>query len=264
MQFEALPACGTDQHHSSTRSSVVVNPWSGPINSDSHTHCVSTGSEGSQGWHRSPTAWDRAQSQQPDNIHTHTHTHSCSPTAASSRRGIRSVALCQGLGERGYFGWGISGRADPDAETLLLLWEADSVLQISPRTLHCHSATSHKPDLSSDTQTALSPNAGTGKERKGGMRTMGEQRPTKLPLTLSEAPTLNLAWKVQQGWRREPAWKARNTWMHWDQELEDEEKGKKGEEVENFSLSLGWKKLKCFQGQTQYNSTVILAYESLF
>lgn len=133
--------------------------------------------------------------------------------AASSRRGIRSVALCQGLTGRGHFGWGISGRADPDAERLLLLWVADSVLQISPRTLHCHSATSHKPDHSTNRQTALSPNAGTGKERKGGMRTMGEKRPTKLPLTLSEAPTLNLAWKVQQGWRREPAWKAEKEYM---------------------------------------------------
>lgn len=47
--------------------------------------------------------------------------------------------------------------------------------------------------------------------------------------------------------------------MRWDQELEDEEKGKKGGSGKVLSLSLGWKKLKCFQGQTQYNSTVILA-----
>lgn len=50
--------------------------------------------------------------------------------------------------------------------------------------------------------------------------------------------------------------------MRWDQELEDEEKGKKGKW--KIFLSLRWNKLKCFQGQTQYNSTVILAYESLF
>lgn len=51
--------------------------------------------------------------------------------------------------------------------------------------------------------------------------------------------------------------------MLWDQELEDEEKGKK-EEIDLFFLSLGWKKLKCFQGQTQHNSSVNLAYESFF
>ncbi len=193
-------------------SSVVFNPWSGPITS--HTHCVYrirrlTGMA---------QASDCLKSSKPTaGQYPHTQTHSCSLMPASTRRGIRYVGLCQALGEREHFGRGITERADPDSETSLLLWDADLVLQISPRTLHCHSATSHKPDPSTNTHTHTRTPIPKCWNRKRKDKRDEDHGRAKLPLTLSETrgpPTLNLAWKVQQGWRREPAWKAEKEYMN--------------------------------------------------